>query len=574
MKKNILSITILMATVTLLLAIVYRWDKISFDVPITYDGNDAMTNLVNAKLLSQQGWSIERPRLAAPYTTNAYDFSTCVLHNFDLLTLKLSVRATDWVLGSNINLYLIYYLSAIISFLVLRELKIKNWIAVFASLAYAFTPYITGRIVEHGHYQLAEAYFVPLSILLCIWLYEREDVLKFGKGFFKNKRNWLAILFIILIANNGIIYYPFFTCYLLVVVAIIKLIQTKKFKSVLPSITAIAGIGITIGINMIPKIIYNMQNGSNGAAVVRGGFTGPEYYGLKLIQLFIPYNSKLSILLEDMIQDYNNTAPFVTENNATYMGIMALVGMIIIFAYFFKKDDTALTKRMRFLGQLNIFIILLAAGNGVGTLFAFLVSDGIRGYCRIVVFLVFVSLLGLAYFIQHMTSNYSKYVVVGVSVVLCSLCLWEQLPVFEEGVIAAETDFRSDKAFVETIEGMVEPGSMIYQMPYHAYPEGGFENEMEDYDLFTGMLLSDTLRWSYGAMKGRPAADFQEELAQMPIEQRIAKVKELGFAGIYVDRRAYKSDELDELEKQLETMTGSNKIVSDNNCLSYFNFEN
>lgn len=574
MKKNILSITILMATVTLLLAIVYRWDKISFDVPITYGGNDAMTNLVNAKLLSQQGWSIERPRLAAPYTTNAYDFSTCVLHNFDLLTLKLSVGATDWVLGSNINLYLIYYLSAIISFFVLRELKIKNWLAVFASLAYAFTPYITGRIVEHGHYQLAEAYFVPLSVLLCIWLYEREDVLKFGKGFLKNKRNWLAILFIILIANNGIIYYPFFTCYLLVVVAIIKLIQTKKFKSILPSITAIAGIGITIIINMIPKIIYNMQNGSNGAAVVRGGFTGPEYYGLKLIQLFIPYNSKLSMLLEDMIQDYNNTAPFVTENNATYMGIMALAGMIILFAYFFKKDDTALTKRMRFLGQLNISIILLAAGNGIGTLFAFLISDSIRGYCRIVVFLVFISLVGLSHFIQSLEHKHNKYIVTGAAVALCSICLWEQLPVFEDGIIAAETDFRSDKAFVEAIEAKVEPGSMIYQMPYHRYPEGGFENEMEDYDLFTGMLMSDTLRWSYGAMDGRPEAEFQKELAKLPLEERIARVRKLGFAGIYVDRRAYTQEELDQLEKSLEIMTGSEKMVSDNNCLSYFNFEN
>lgn len=570
MKKDIVSVLLLMATVTLILAGVYHWDRISFDVPITYCGNDAMTNLVNAKLLSEQSWSIERPRLAAPYTTNAYDFSTCVLHNFDLLTLKLCVRATDPVRGSNINIYLIYYLSALIAFFVFRELGIKRWVAYFTSLAFAFAPYITGRIVEHGHYQLAEAYFVPLSILLCVWLYERDDVLSFSKGFFKNPRNYWSILFIILIANNGIIYYPFFTCYLLVLVAIIKCIQHKGIKAALSPLFAIAGIGIVIGINMIPKIMYNMEFGSNNAAVVRGGFTGPEYYGLKLIQLFIPYNSRLSLLFDQAVENYNNSTPFITENNTTYLGIMGIIGMLVVFAYFLKKGSTKLTKRMRFLGQLNIFIILLAAGNGIGTLFAFLVSDSIRGYSRIVIFLEFVSLIGLAYFIQHLTHKYNKYIVVGVSMVLMAVCLWEQLPVFEEGVIASESNYRSDKAFVEMIEERVEPGSMIYQMPYHIYPEGGFDNEMEDYDLFIGMLHSNTLRWSYGAMKGREANDFQQEIASLPLDERVARIKELNFAGIYIDRRAYTPDELIDLEKQLEELTGSKMYMSENGNLSYF----
>ncbi len=572
-KFDYISIIVLVAAVTLFLFWVYQWDRISFDVPITYSGNDAATNLVNAKLMEEQAWSIERPRLAAPYTTNAYDFSTCVLHNFDLLTLKLCVKATDAVRGSNLNLYLIYYLSAVIAYFVLRELGIKRWIAVFASLAYAFVPYITGRIVEHGHYQLAEAYFVPLSILLCVWLYEREDVLRLGKGFLKNKRNWLALFFIVLISNNGIVYYPFFTCYLLVLVAIIKLIQTKKFKTVLPSITAIAGIGLVLLMNMIPKVIYNLQNGANAAAVVRGGFTGPEYYGLKLIQLFIPYNSKLGILFADAIENYNRTAPFVTENNSSYMGIMALTGMVILFVYFFRKSNSETGKRMRFLGQMNIFMIFLAAGNGIGTIFAFLVSDSIRGYCRIVVFIAFVSLIGLAQFIQELTKQYNRYIVVGVSVLLCSLCLWEQLPVFEEGVIADETDFHSDKAFVAQIEATVEPGSMIYQMPYHVYPEGGPEREMEDYDLFAGMLHSDTLRWSYGAMKGREVDDYQKSLAELPLDERIAKVRELGFAGIYVDRRAYSNEELAQLESELARLTGSGAMISANGKLSYFNFK-
>lgn len=571
-KFDYLSIIIIVASVTLLLSLTYRWDRINFDVPIAYNGGDAITNLVNAKLMEEQAWSIDRPRLAAPYTTNAFDFSTCVLHNFDLLTLKLCVKATDAVHGSNLNLYLLYYLAALIAYFVFRELGIKRWISVLMSLAFAFTPYITARIVPFGHYQLAEAYFVPLSILLCIWLYEREDVLKFGKGALKNKSNWLALLFIILISNNGIIYYPFFTCYLLIIVAIIKLLQTKKVKAMLPSFTAIAGIGLFIILNMLPKVIYNMQNGSNAGAVVRSGFTGPEYYGLKIIQLFMPYNSKLGIVFNDAIENYSATAPFVTENATAYMGIPAILGLLILFVFFFKKNQNEMTRRMRFYAQLNIFMVLLAAGNGIGTIFAAFVSDGIRGYCRIVVFIVFVSLIGLATAIQELTKRFNIKAVAVVSVLLCCMGIWEQIPVFKDDMLTNERDYYSDKAFVERIEALEEPGSMIYQLPYHIYPEGGPQNEMEDYNHFLGMLHSDSLRWSYGAMKGRPENDYQKEIAELPFDERVAKLKETGFAGIYVDRRAYESDELAELESSLEELTGSTAFISENGNLSYFHF--
>ena len=44
---------------------------------------------------------------------------------------------------------------------------------------------------------------------------------------------------------------------------------------------------------------------------------------------------------------------------------------------------------------------------------------------------------------------------------------------------------------------------MIYQLPYHGYPEGGFQNDMWDYHLLVGYLHSDKLKWSYGSVKGR-----------------------------------------------------------------------
>lgn len=570
-KYDYLSLGVILLMTTLLLAWVYQWGSIRHDVPLVYEGSDAISSLVNAKLFDEQFWSIDRPRLGAPYGTNAFDFSTCVFHNFDLFTLKICVMAGDAAVGYNLNIYLTYYLLAIIAWLVLRELKIGRIWSVAGAIAFAFTPYVTARI--GGHTNLAQAYFVPLSVLLCIWLYEREEVFALRRDFFKIPRNWWAILFIILIANNGIIYYPFFTCYLLLVVAIIKWIQTGRFKAVFRYIGAIGGIGLVLVINMIPKLLYNMANGSNGSAVVRGGFTGAELYGLKLSQLFIPIEDKLNII-QDRIDSYNETTPFVTENFTSYMGLIAIIGFFVILAYFFVKNKDELTQRMRFLGQLNLMMVFLAAGNGIGTIFAFLVTGSIRGYCRISIFIVFVSIIGFGLFMDKLSKQFNVRAVMAAGLIVVAFGIWEQTLTYEKGEIAITQNYDSDKAFVEEIEAREPKGSMIYQMPYHPYPEAGGVNGMMDYDLFAGFLHSQELRWSYGGMKGREADKYNSEVAELPLAQRIDRIYNDGFAGIYVDRRAYTTEELGSLETQLAQLTGDKGMISNNGCLSYFSLEN
>ena len=80
---------------------------------------------------------------------------------------------------------------------------------------------------------------------------------------------------------------------------------------------------------------------------------------------------------------------------------------------------------------------------------------------------------------------------------------------------------------------------MIYQLPYHPYPEWGVVNEMNDYDLFVGFLHSKTLKWSYGNIKGRTEDEWAENVSEMSEKEMVKYLKEQGFAGIYIDRRAY-----------------------------------
>ena len=81
---------------------------------------------------------------------------------------------------------------------------------------------------------------------------------------------------------------------------------------------------------------------------------------------------------------------------------------------------------------------------------------------------------------------------------------------------------------------------MIYQLPYMSFPEAGYVNRMVDYDPARGFLISDDLRWSYGAMRGRPGGEWQRRVAELPVRQLLDTLKQSGFAGIWIDRFGYK----------------------------------
>ena len=93
---------------------------------------------------------------------------------------------------------------------------------------------------------------------------------------------------------------------------------------------------------------------------------------------------------------------------------------------------------------------------------------------------------------------------------------------------------------------------------------------MADYELFAGFLHSDTLRWSYGAVKGRDGSYWNQDVAAMNYPDMIAELRNAGFAGIYIDRRAYEDTEWKQMEAQLTELLGQQPMVSDNGYQSFF----
>jgi hypothetical protein len=225
---------------------------------------------------------------------------------------------------------------------------------------------------------------------------------------------------------------------------------------------------------------------------------------------------------------------------------------------------------------------VLATIGGVSSLIAFFVTRDIRGWNRISLYVACFSLLaamlgldaGLRRIARRTASRGAALAAAGaVCVAVLSLGVLDETSSFF--VPKYEKDARqwsSDASFVRQIEARMPPGAAIFQLPYVPFPEGYGANGTSvsapnpnfgtTYELARGPIhASDRLRFSYGAMKGRPA-DWQAPLATQPLYLSLAAAAADGFDGLWVDPRGYSATARPKLLPVLERVLGVPALLS------------
>ncbi|MCM1244887.1 MAG: hypothetical protein NC293_04485 [Roseburia sp.] len=532
----------------------------------------------NAKMLTEgSGWVFETDRLGAPFGAKYYDFMPDSLENADVVIMKVfSFFTNDPVLIINLTSFFLFFLIAMTAYYALRQMGVRNDIAVFGAVVFDFMYYHFTRLVNH--FSLGAYEFVPLSILLCVWLWQDDQLLSFGKGFFRYKKNYLVILFALLIANNGIAYYPFFTCMFLGITGVSKAIKEKKWQPLAKMLSMIMSIVLFLLIALLPSLFYQIKNGFQLTMRTVGD---SETYALKIVQLLVPYKDYGIDKLRDFHEQYYNSFPF-TEAHMSYLGFVAGAGfLLLLFAVFYnwKKNEDYKKNLVRLLMELNLFAVLFATMGGFSSIFANFVTGLIRAVNRISIFLGFIGIAAfcilMTKFVKHKFIRFKKLKAVGyiVFIGLVVVGLRDQIPedvIKDSAILYIQKD--SDREFIRRIENQLPEGAMIYQLPYHPYPEGGTRYDMHDYHLLTGFLYSDTLRWSYGGGKGRKGDEWNQLISGMESSEMIRTLKEEGFAGLYVDRRAYSEEEFSGLYASLNECLGHEPICSQNSDLYFWKF--
>lgn len=576
--KDIIAVVVICIVTTIFLMHYYNIQNLDFSIPFRYTGTDEMSTLVEAKMVQETGWNTYTDRLAAPYGFDNANNIISGLHNFDTFTTKIFTMLTgSYACGVNYTFITAFYLIAIITYIVLRCLKIREWISVCGALDYAFLPFIFLRNEEH--LVLSCYYFVPLLVLICLWIYEDERFLRIDRNFFKYKRNIAAIVMTFFIANSGIVYWQFFGCFFLCVTAFSNFLKTRQWQYIAKPFLSIFSIIVFMIIGCIPEII-DIIGGASGITGRVRTYPDAELYGLKIIQLILPVRGHGIDYFERRIELYNTTAPSVTENYTAYIGLIGVAGLIILLSMLFKykKESDGMTyRRLCALSELNIAAVLMGTIGGIGTCFFVFVSQTLRGFNRISVYIAFFCIVSVCLILEKFFNKellkWQKIVLPVIVSIIFAAGIMEQNPDVGLPIEQSSEEWENDKAFVKNIEENVEEGAMIYQLPYHEYPEGGQQYEMYDLELFKGYLHSDTLKWSFGVSYGSQEAQNNYEISEMKVDDMIAELKKEGFSGIYIDRNGYESEETwKKLENDIEDVVGTKPIVSNNKSLSFFKF--
>ncbi|MBE5845304.1 MAG: hypothetical protein E7302_14220 [Butyrivibrio sp.] len=578
-KRFYLESAVVMMTAIAMIAALYvllGYHGSGIRTPFRYGGGDAYTNYATIKNLGENGKYWENDYLGAPFSSNEYDFSASFLQNTERLSAFIIYKfAGDVFTTANIQYMLTFPFCMIIAYIVLRNLGIKMILALLGAVTYGFAPAAFSRGIHH--YCLAACYFIPLAILLCVWLYEDERFFALDKGFFKYKRNWAGIVIALLIANNGIAYYPFFTCFYIAVIIICGLLRGKKPAIIIRGIVSIAFIAGFMVLALLPTVIYHHRFGATG--ITARSVADAEQYSLKITQMFIPTFDHGIGRLGRIIATYNTNMPLVNENGCAYLGLAAGVGFILSMFYLFvQRKENEVAERNTLMGLMNLSAILFFTVGGVISLISVVIENySLRGYNRVSVFIMFAGIVVLCSSIQMLLETIKikplRIVILGVTLIMFAVSIWIQTPprgYYYDSMQGNKAAAKSDKEFIEYIEDEAGEGAMIFQLPYHKYPEGGPVIGMPDYAQLTGFLFSNNLRWSYGGVFGRYSDEWNRTVSELSAEDMVEVIARAGFSGICIDQRAYDEETLNVLDAELSSILGATKYVSENGSLSYY----
>lgn len=577
LTKKDLFIVLGTALFTGLLAAAYLgfW-QLGFEYPYGYSlGGDDYSILVQAKELAQQKWFWSTERLGAPFGQNMLDYPAVLLQNTEYLPIKFwSLWTKDPAVIVNIQFLLTFCLCSVTAYLVLRKMSVTPLFSVCGALLFAFSPYIYGRGL--AHYCLAACYFIPFSVYLCYSAYFRDDLLKWRTFAEKRRENVILLLFCFCIANNGIGYYPFFTCFLLCVTAVCKWFETRDIRKTLPALKFVLIITVFMFLLLVPSFHYSLVYGRNN--ITSRSIEGIEKYGLKITQLFIPAQTHGSVFLKNLIERYNKM-PLVNENRSAYLGAVAGIGFVFQMLCFFgirmKNKHTGVILLASRLSLASV--LFMSVGGFISLLCTVLKINSLRGFNRISIYLMFLSITVLCFtgelLLEKIKGPLGRRIFLLLTAAVTIFGIWEQSPDIGRGAKSLEASgvkWVKDEIFIEKIEDTLQPGDMVFQLPYLPYPEGGQLNNMPAYRHLNGFLHSDTLRWSFGGIRGREGDRWYREVSQMDCEQMIKTLIAAGFRGLYIDRSGYKEEEFIELQRKLRRIKGMKHQTNADNVIWFY----
>lgn len=509
------------------------WER-RMEVPFAYEG-DALFLTVVAKAVNQDGFLHFR-HLGMPFGVEMADWGLGL--PFDFTALRALGTAFGEP-GTAINVWWLLSVVAtgVFAAFAFRALDFGPGLAFGLGCLYALSPYAFLRNV--GHIVLVY-HFIPLIALLATRTAEgRPERLAGGAR--------AAVLLGCVAQGLSYIYYSFFSCLLLGAAAALGWLRTRRLATLKLAAAGVLLILIGTAVGLGPSLLYWREHGRSPDLQFKLALES-DVYGLKVRHLLLPipdhpFPPWRALAAAAAAADF----PGENENATDRLGTVGSLGFLGLLGYALGSAAGLVRgehPRLAAAAALTLVALLVAQVGGFGSLFSLLVSPEIRAYNRIVVFIVFFSLLAAGLALERLGSTAigrtHPTLLRGGFLLLFLLAVFDQAST--TGLRLSHDEdarrFDVDREFVGRVESRLPRGAMVFQLPHTGSPVERVETRMDLYDHGHAYLHSRSLRWSWGAWVGRHG-NWQAEIQHLGPRALVRTLAVAGFSGVWIDRFGY-----------------------------------
>jgi phosphoglycerol transferase len=558
------------ATIGLLVVTLRLWEA-NLRVPFVYNATDqpplayapdAPYYLMLTKGLVDHGSYLRIPNLGWPFSLQLYDNP----ESGDNLQLAL-LRGLGFVLRDAVLTVNVYYLFTFVAvslaaWFVLRRLGVSRLVAAVVAILYSFLPYHFAR--GEAHLLLSGYFMVPIATLLIMQVLSDDPPFTARRD--SPEPRWRvavwsrrAVPWLLACAALGSTgpYYAFFAVLLLAAAVGVDLVARRSWRRAASGVMAAGLVLFLLLLNLSPSFLYWLSHGQNDQAIPRG-ISETEVNGLRVAELVLPRVDHRIGAFADAQRKSDRFSPVATSERGQQLGLVGALGFVGLLVFTLSRllrrrgdgenrgppplgTRAEIGKR---LGLLTVVAVVVATVSGFSLLISAVGVRYIRSYNRISVFIAFFALVAIAFALDWIVARVPRWH--GRAVVAGAVCV----AVLALGVVdqtssadvpdynALERAWDSDDVFMHGIERDLGSGAAVFQMPYVFFPEAGAIVGTGPYDQVRGWLHADSLRWSWGSVRGRDG-DWQGALVRLPAPEALDALTAVGFTGLMIDRAGY-----------------------------------
>lgn len=562
------------------ITIVLRLWEPGIAIPYGYGGDGLWVEQV-VKGIIDHGWYFTNRDVGAPFGQQLYDFTGSFGDNLHFAVIKaMTLFSQDPVKVVNGYFVLGFLLCAASACLVLRKLGISRAAAAVAAVLFALLPAHVG--VGEGRLMLGAYWSIPLTALLVMRVFGGEPMFARREGGGRltrwcSRRSLVTAGLCFLIAGSGL-YYALFSVMLLLLAAVAVLLVRRDWRATLGGGLA-AGIVLVIFVaHVSPSIIHSYRHGANSQLSQRP-IGDNSRYATSLSLLVVPVighrwapAAELAAKLETA-----KLSPGPNENSLSALGLFASLGFLGLLLVAGVPGARRARARAGPAAATALTAFLLGTTGGIGLLVALLVTPDLRAWGRISPLLGFLGLFAVALAYDALRRRAAgrrwRYPVMALlGVVLVAGIADQTTESMVQDYDLARTEYYSDARFVRNIESQLPTDAAVLQLPPAPFPEAGMIQQMVDYSHMRGPLHANTLRFSYGSMKGRVEGDWVRRLSTLPTELALPYYVVAGMRGVWVDRRGYAPDVGAALDGDLRRLLGRDgrPLISEDGHLAFY----